>query len=122
MALTAKSFVTTKVNRHLQPDFEPPSPRPPTQPPSMDRFYSILFSIHRHVFAKLRLSDFHKFEYNHSSDKCRKGYIGEGGSKPGKNDGLKMQLRQASRSAPPLSPFLWSLSCMGCKKVTPAHV
>ena len=40
----------------------------------------------------------------------------EGGSKPGKNERLLMQLRQASRSAPPLCHFLWLLSCMAARK------
>ena len=35
-----------------------------------------------------QMSDLDKFDYNHSSDKRRKGYIGEGGSKPGKNEGI----------------------------------
>ena len=39
-----------------------------------------------------QMSDLDKFDYIHSSDQCRKGYIGEGGSKPGKNERILMQL------------------------------
>ena len=82
-ALTAKSFDTAKGNRHYYPAFEPPSPRPPTRPSSLDRFYSFLFSMHSRVFVVQQLSDVNKYDYSHFSDKRRKGYIGEGGSKPG---------------------------------------
>ena len=73
--LTAKSFVIAKVNQHLRPDFEPPSPRPPPGPPSRMRLRSVFQSVPEYVLFVL-LSDFGNFDYCHSFDLRRKGYIG----------------------------------------------
>ena len=89
--LTAKAFVTAPQNQHLQPAFEPPSPRPPPGPRrwteasrTMDGRNSIIFTAD---------VDFRNFDYRKSSDQRRKGFSGEGGSKPGKQDGLCWQFR-----------------------------
>ena len=54
-ALTAKAFVTAKINRHYNPAFEPPSPGPHPAPvggPVLFDFYSMprCFSIKQKMF------------------------------------------------------------------------
>ena len=76
-ALTAKSFVTAVSNHHFYPNLEPPSPQTPLPAPveglGGDRF-----------LESVQLQN--KFDHSMTAVQCRKGYIGEGGSKPGKNE------------------------------------
>ena len=68
------------------------------------------------------MSDLDKFDYSHSSDQRRKGYIGEGGSKPGEHEGTaKAASIGFAVSASPM-PFSLVTFLHGCKKVTPINV
>ena len=49
-ALTAKSFVTVKTIRHLQPDFEPPSPRPPSGPVENLVMFDFVFDTQSRIY------------------------------------------------------------------------
>ena len=88
-ALTAKSFVTSCGYQHDYPAFEPPSPQTPSRPPSKagwDSFSVLAVNSYNHLPQR-------NIDYSKSTEQRRKGYIGEGGSKPGKHGKRKMQAR-----------------------------
>ena len=49
-ALTANPFDTANITQHLQPDFEPPSPRPPSGPVENLVMFDFVFDTQSRIY------------------------------------------------------------------------